>query len=115
MKRGTSGEGGLRPNPIPPGGKIELALPSPLAAAAPAGPVGGSMLVPRIVVPMGGGGTEDPPPGAPFPPTLPGGELSPPAPEPTGVRPPSGFGAVAPRTGPMPSPMPVVPRPPAEF
>ena len=108
MNRGWSGEGGLRPRPIPPGGKIELA-PLPLSTLAPTGPVGGSILVPRDVAPMGGGGTEDPPPGAPLPPVLPGGESPPP--DPGGERPPRGFVAVAPRTGPIPRPIPVVPRP----
>ena len=87
MKSGCSGDGGLRPRPIPPGGKIDV---------APFPPEAGSMLVPKDVAPITPGG--DSPPELPLPPE----------------RPLSGFVAVAPITGPIPRPIPVVPRPPVE-
>ena len=87
--KGWSGDGGLRPRPIPPGGKIELA---PLPPLPPVVLGGGSILVPNDVAPKTGA------------PPVPGGE-SPPA------RPVRGLEAVAPRTGPIPRPIPVVPRP----
>ena len=95
MKSGASGEGGLRPTPIPPGGSIEVEpLPPPPTTAAL-----GSILVPKDVAPMIPGG--DSPPELPFPPLPP-------------ERPLRGFVAVAPITGPIPRPIPVVPRPPVE-
>ena len=68
---------------MPPGGKIEL-VPFPPVVC------GGSILVPKDVAPKTGAD--------------PGGELSPPARF-------KGFVAVVPRTGPIPKPIPVVPRP----
>ena len=95
IKSGCSGEGGLRPTPIPPGGSIEVEpLPPPPTTAAL-----GSILVPKDVAPMIPGG--DSPPELPFPPLPP-------------ERPLRGFVAVAPITGPIPRPIPVVPRPPVE-
>ena len=47
MKRGCSGDGGLTPKPMPPGGKIELAPLPPLDTALE----GGSILVPKDVAP----------------------------------------------------------------
>jgi len=90
MKRGCSGDGGLTPRPMPPGGKIELAPLPPLDTALE----GGSILVPRDVAP------KIPVPGG----AEPGGESPP-------ERPLRGFGVV-PITGPIPRPIPVVPRPP---
>ena len=43
MNRGCSGDGGLTPRPIPPGGKIELAPFPPLIVVE-----GGSILVPKV-------------------------------------------------------------------
>ena len=45
MNRGCSGDGGLTPRPIPPGGKIELAPFPPLIVVE-----GGSILVPKVKV-----------------------------------------------------------------
>ena len=70
---------------MPPGGKIELVPLPPLPPVC-----GGSILVPREVAPKTGAD--------------PGGELSPPDRF-------KGLVAVAPRTGPIPRPIPVVPRP----
>ena len=95
MNNGWSGDGGLRPRPMPPGGKIELAPLPPLPFPLPPVVVtGGSILVPNDVAPKTPpAGGESPPPGL------------------TPVRPVRGLVAVAPRTGPIPRPMPVVPRP----
>jgi len=85
MNRGCSGDGGLTPRPIPPGGKIELAPFPPLIVVE-----GGSILVPKV---------KEVAPNIPAGVAEPGGESPP-------VRPPRGLG------GPIPRPIPVVPRPP---
>jgi hypothetical protein len=85
---GASGVGGLTPNPSATG-MISV-------------PLGSVILVPREVAPMAVGDVV-------LPSVPPGGEVSP------AVRPLREFKEVVPRTGPMPRPIPVVPRPAVEL